>query len=140
MNSRTKARKERLERVRERYLKKIKEEEIAKEMNLSLSTVRGYISEMGLKKRDWNAIREKIIEMYNSGRNFEDIEEETGVCRDTIRKTLKKSGLLSSGRFYAVENNLIDENTIFADNRVKIEKIVIYGKRYQDVTQVLVPR
>jgi len=138
--SRTKARKERLERVRERYLKKIKEEDIAKEMNLSLSTVRGYISEMGLKKRDWNAIREKIIEMYNSGRNFEDIEEETGVCRDTIRKTLKKSGLLSSGRFYAVENNLIDENTIFADNRVKIEKIVIYGKRYQDVTQVLVPR
>ncbi|MBE5852277.1 MAG: hypothetical protein E7299_04895 [Lachnospiraceae bacterium] len=138
--SRTKARKERLERVRERYLKKIKEEDIAKEMNLSLSTVRGYISEMGLKKRDWNAIREKIIEMYNSGRNFEDIEEETGVCRDTIRKTLKKSGLLSSGRFYAVENNLIDENTVFADNRVKIEKIVIYGKRYQDVTQVLVPR
>ena len=138
--SRTKARKERLERVRERYLKKIKEEDIAKEMNLSLSTVRGYISEMGLKKRDWNAIREKIIEMYNSGRNFEDIEEETGVCRDTIRKTLKKSGLLSSGRFYAVENNLIDENTIFADNRVKIEKVVIYGKRYQDVTQVLVPR
>ena len=138
--SRTKARKERLERVRERYLKKIKEEDIAKEMNLSLSTVRGYISEMGLKKRDWNAIREKIIEMYNSGRNFDDIGKETGVCRDTIRKTLKKSGLLSSGRFYAVENNLIDENTVFADNRVKIEKIVIYGKRYQDVTQVLVPR
>ena len=137
---RTKARKERLERVREMYSRKIKEEEIAKEMNLSLSTVRGYISEMGLKKRDWNAIREKIIEMYNSGRNFKDIEEETGVCRDTIRKILKKSGLLSSGRFYVGENNLIDENTVFADNRVKIEKIVIYGKRYQDVTQVLVPR
>lgn len=129
-----------MERVREMYLKKIKEEDIAKEIKLSLSTVRGYISELGLKKRDWNMLRKKIIEMYNSGDNFECIEKETGMCRETIRKILKKNGLLSGGRFYAVESNLIDENTVFADNRVEIVKIVIDGKVYQDVTPLWLPR
>ena len=138
--NRTKARKERMERVREMYLKKIKEEDIAKEMNLSLSTVRGYISELGLKKRDWNRLRKKIIEMYNSGDNFECIEKETGVCRHTIRKILKKNGLLSGGRLYVVESNLINENTLFADNRVELTKIVIDGKVYQDVTPLWLPR
>ena len=138
--SRTIERERRKEQVRKMYSKKIAEVDIAKKMNLSLSTVRSYITEMGLKRKNWEAIRRKSVEMYLAGTELREIAKELDVSKAYISALIRKSGVPVRRRFYVVEENLINENTVFADNRVELTKIVIDGTVWQDVTPLWLPR
>ena len=137
--NKTEKRKERMERVRQMFLQKVSEEDMAKELKVSLSTIRSYISELGLKRRDRVVLSKKIIEMYSAGREMSEIVQVLEVSKPYINKVIRRHGLQTRRKF-AVEKNLIDENTVFADNRVRIVTVIVGGKKYQDVTPLLVPR
>lgn len=128
--NRTEERNERMKQVRKMYEEKIPEKDIAKAVNMSVSTVRGYIAEMGLKRRDWEEIRKNVVEMYSSGIGFEKIEKELGVSRHYICSVIKKSGISKRRVMYIGNHSLIDENTVFADNRVVLEQYVEKGKPF----------
>lgn len=129
-------RKKRLQQARELYEQGYSVEGMAREMNVTVSTVYGYISELGLKKKKYQDTQKKVIDMYMEGRKVSEISGTLGVSVSFIHKEIKAAGLKPRKEFVVSEENLINENTVFADDRVKIEILVINGKRYQDVTQV----
>lgn len=129
-------RKKRLQQARELYEQGYSVEGMAREMNVTVSTVYGYIAELGLKKKKYQDTQKKVIDMYMEGRKVSEISGTLGVSVSFIHKEIKAAGLKPRKEFVVSEENLINENTVFADDRVKIEILVINGKRYQDVTQV----
>lgn len=132
-------RKKRLQQARELYEQGYSVEGMAREMNVTVSTVYGYIAELGLKKKKYQDTQKKVIDMYTEGKKVSEISETLGVSVSFIHKEIKKAGLKPRKEFVTFvtsESSLINEKTIFADNSVKIESLVINGKRYQDVTQI----
>lgn len=129
-------RKKRLQQALELYEQGYSVEEIAKEINVTVSTVYGYIAELGLKKKKYQDAQKKVVDMYVEGKKVGEISETLGVSVSFIHKEIKAAGLKPRKEFVVSETNLINENTVFADDRVKIEILVINGKRYQDITQI----
>ena len=133
--------KERMEQVKEMYLQNMTVTEIAKELGCALSTVSGYVAELGIKRgtttEDRLKLEKEILRLYREGLNSPQIANEVGCSQSWAIKILRKHGIWQNR---TKEENLIDENTKYADNRVVLEKITINGKKYTDITPVFSPR
>lgn len=129
-------RKKRLQRVLELHKQNASVEEMAKDLGVTTNAVYSYIAELGLKKKKYHEAQKKVLEMYLAGEKISVISEKLNVSAGFIHKEIKAAGLKPRKKFVVSETNLINENTMFADNEVKIEILIINGKRYQDVTQV----
>lgn len=127
---------ERQEKVREMFLQNVPTSEMAKEFGVSVKTIRRDIQELGIRQ-DRSFIDRQIIKMHLEGMNSVEIGFEVDLSPSYVSKILKKYGY---GREARTEDNLIDENTKYADNTVVLEKITIDGKKYTDITPVLAPR
>ena len=130
-------RRKRMELVRRLYTEKMPEEDIAKSVNLSLNTVKCYITEMGLKKRDRESISKKVIEMYLEGTPVMKIASELEVSRSYIRSVIKKNGIKSRRMMYVEKDCLIDENTVYADNNKILEKVILEEKKRSEDGRLL---
>lgn len=129
-------RKKRLQRVLKLHEQNASVEEMAKDLGVTTNAVYSYIAELGLKKKKYHEAQKKVLDMYLAGEKISIISEKLNVSAGFIHKEIKAAGLKPRKKFVVSETNLINENTMFADNEVKIEILIINGKRYQDVTQV----
>ena len=79
-----------------------------------------------------------IKEMYESGSEVIDIVCELGISRDSIYRALSQMGVkmrLSTRRKYE------DETLVYAVNQpIVLEKVIIDGKRYIDITPLFSPK
>lgn len=130
---------ERKERIKQMLLKNIRTKDMAAELGVSESTVSICVKEIMSKDTGNKYLHARIREMYASGKTISEISFVLDISKAYVNAVVKKSGLKKQN--YSVERkDLIDENTVFADNRVKLEKLVVSGKRYVDITPVFAPR
>ena len=126
----------RLQRVLELHEQNASVEEMAEDLGVTTNAVYSYIAELGLKKKKYYEAQKKVLELYLAGEKISEISKSLDVSVGFIHKEIKAAGLKPRREFVVIEPDLINENTVFADNEVKIEILVVNGKRYQDVTQI----
>lgn len=126
----------RQKQVREMFMQNVSTAEIAKKLGVSYNTIKRDIQELDLRK-DRTFIDGQIIRLHIEGYNHMEIGFEVDLSPSYVGKILKKYGY---GREARTEDNLVDENTKYADNSVVLEKVTIDGKQYTDITQMLAPR
>lgn len=92
---------------------------------------------MGKKKERGSVKRfyPKIQTMHEQGMSAQEIGDALNLGRKTIHNVISSLGL-------SQKRNLIDESTlVFADNKPPVlEKVVIDGKLYTDITPIFAPR
>jgi orotate phosphoribosyltransferase-like protein len=89
---------------------------------------------MGRSREAINEQCQKVKELYCKGYTAKEIAQAIGVSTPTVYNSFTIMGM-------SLRRSLIDENKIvYADNRVILEKIVINGKRYIDITPLFAPR
>ena len=90
---------------------------------------------MGITVKERKERREKIKEMYEKGMNLFDIAESFGVSVLTVTNDLSLAGIR-----VRKERAMNESNLVYADNSVELEKVVIDGKTYTDITPIFAPR
>ena len=130
-------RQERLNHVKDMFFKNIRTKDIAKKLNVSDATISNDIRHLGLKGSTYLNIR--IKEMYSNGKTIAQISFELDVSKTYVSAVVKNQGFKKQ-HYVAGKKNLIDENTVFTNDSVKLEKLVVGGKRYWDITPVFAPR
>lgn len=130
-------RQERLNHVKDMFFKNIRTKDIAKKLNVSDATISNDIRHLGLKGSTYLNIR--IKEMYSDGKTIAQISFELDVSKTYVSAVVKNQGFKKQ-HYVAGKKNLIDENTVFTNDSVKLEKLVVGGKRYWDITPVFAPR
>ncbi len=75
---------------------------------------------------------EKYKKMFEEGYMIKEIAAAFGTNRSNVLNTFSLMG-------YSTKRPVV-ENLVYADNSVKLEKVVIDGKRYTDVTPIFSPR
>ena len=130
-------RQERLNHVKDMFFKNIRTKDIAKKLNVSDATISNDIRHLGLKGSAYLNIR--IKEMYSNGKTIAQISFELDVSKTYVSAVVKNQGFKKQ-HYVAGKKNLIDENTVFTNDSVKLEKLVVGGKRYWDITPVFAPR
>lgn len=124
--------------IRELYEAGSSIEAIAEVVGNKPSTVNQLLSRSGLKRvRRMEDDVEKIIELRKNGCTLKEISDKTGYTLTGLSIFLRKIGLGKNNNvaMEAIEPELIDENTVFAEHRKHIFRCVINGKRYIDVTE-----
>ena len=121
---------ERIKKAQQMYLQGISMEEIANELDLKVSTIRTYVGKMKLKKTKWEEIRNEIAIMYSLGEKISEIEKKFGVTKQYISKVIKRKGIKTRRNYirYEEDNNLVNENIKFAEEKAICEKVIIKGK------------
>lgn len=130
--------KERLKIVEEMYLNNMGVTEIAMELGCAVSTISSHVRELGIRREEKD-YEEEILKMLQEGKTNVEIGRVLGICPTRVTKVRKKYGMERSA-FIVYEEDLIDENTKYADNSIVLEKVTIDGKQYTDITQLLSPR
>ena len=130
----------RRERVREMFAQKKSEKEMAEVLGVSVSTIYADIKKLGLRNKSSAQLHREILKLYSSGKTLMEISFLLDVSKRYISAVVRKNGMSTHRNFAVVEKNLIDENTVFADNRIRLEKLMVDGKKYLDITQALSPR
>lgn len=74
----------------------------------------------------------KMKKMWEEGCTLTEIAKSNCTSISNVKDTFAIMG-------YSRKRQVI-ENLVYADNRVKLEKVVIDGKRYTDVTPIFSPR
>ena len=91
-----------------------------------------------MKKNELKPIYGIIKKMYEEGSEVKEIVESLDISRDSIYRALAKMNIkmrLSTRRKYE------DEVLVYAENKPPVlEKIIIDGKRYTDITPLFAPR
>lgn len=90
---------------------------------------------MGKTKKELEERRTRIKKLYESGLNVYQIADTVGVALSTVYNSLSIMGITLQKAAGRDESNLV-----YADNTVVLKKVVIYGKRYIDVTPIFAPR
>lgn len=80
----------------------------------------------------------KIKEMYENGTPINNIKTELNITGCTLYRALFAMGI--SCRHLRGDAKLEAAGLTYADNKVVLEKVIIDGKSYVDVTPVLIPR
>lgn len=123
----------------------MKIDEIAEEMHCGRSTVDRAIALYGsthghISKREIFADhKEEAVELFNRGKTYQEIADETGLSVSAIRQNFVKMGL-SRRRRRKTEKTVPEHEEPeiiplqYADNTRKAEEIVIRGKTYTDVS------
>ena len=132
--------KERLKIVKEMYLNNMTVTEIARELGCGVSTISSYVKELGIRREDKD-YEEEILKLLEEGKNNKQIIKELGICSKRIAKVRRKYGI-GARKSFIQEEDLIDENTKYAEDysNVKLEKIIINGKVYEDITPIFSPK
>ena len=134
--------KERLEQVREMYSQNMRVTEIAKALGCGSSTVSGYIAELGIRRdtTDRTEFENEIIRLHEEGLNGPQIGNKVGLSQSSVNKILRKHGL---GRHRVNAKDIMENlNLKYAKDysNVVLEKIMIDGKWYTDITPIFSPR
>lgn len=74
----------------------------------------------------------KYKELFEQGYLVREIAFECNTNESNVYNTFTIMG-------YTIKKPVV-ENLVYADNRVKLEKVVINGKRYTDITPIFSPR
>lgn len=138
--SRRKDQGERLRTVREMYEAGSSLEAIAEVIGCKPKTVNQMLSKAGVERvRRTEKYRDEIFRLRNAGKSLDYIAKETGFTKETISKFLNKNGM---GIYKTVKDrmagntNLIDENTVFAEEvKETVERFLIGGKWYVTVPE-----
>lgn len=88
-----------------------------------------------VSKKELEERRMRIKKLYESGLNVYQIADTVGVALSTVYNSLSIMGITLQKAMGRDESNLV-----YADNKVVLEKVVIYGKRYTDITPLFAPR
>lgn len=134
--------KERLEQVREMYSQNMRVTEIAKALGCGSSTVSGYIAELGIRRDNTykTKVEDEIIRLHKEGLNGQQIANEIGCSQSWANKILRKCGF---GRYRAKTEDIMENlNLKYTKDysNVVLEKIMIDGKWYTDITPIFSPR
>ena len=135
-----KIKEERLERVRQMFAQKKSEKEMAEVLGVAPSTIYGYIKELGLKNRNSEQLHRDILKLYSQGKTLTEISFQLDVSKRYVSTVVKKNGVNTHRHFAVTEKDLIDENTVFADNKITLQKVMVGNKKYLDITPVFSPR
>lgn len=129
---------ERMKMVGELYKKNKSMVEIAEMLDICVATVSNYISVLGYKERRAETTAAKIIKLHCEGYTYTQIAYELHVSVSYVMQVLRENGM---SRHYAkYEDNLINENTVFAKKKeMKLEKEIIDGKSYTVINPLLFP-
>ena len=133
---------QRLEKIRIMYEEGVSVSQMANELGCAISTASEYLKELGIKQEKTAKLTEQIKRKYKAGKKLKHISDELNVSETFVRSTLKKLGIHKKV-FLCSEENLINENTIFAEDRfadILLEKVMIDGKMYEDITPIFSPR
>ena len=91
---------------------------------------------MWRSKKEVEKRRAEIKELYEKGLDVYEIVEAMGVSISTVYNGLSIAGITLPKAAERDESNLI-----YADNSIpELEKVIIDGKRYTDVTPIFAPR
>lgn len=137
-----KTKQERIEKVKQMYLQGMSVKDMAKELGCAISTTSEYLKLSGVKRNRAAEALPIVVEMASEGATIAQIKNETGMSTTFISAVLKKYGL-NKRIFFCSEPDLIDENTVFAEDvlkNFKPEKEIIYGKRYENMNPLIIPR
>lgn len=134
--------KERLEQVREMYSQNMRVTEIAKALGCGSSTVSGYIAELGIRRDDTakTEVVNEIIRLHEEGLNGTQIGNKVGRSPSSVNKILRKYGF---GRYRAKTEDIMESlNISYAKDtsNIVLEKMMIGGKWYTDITPIFSPR
>lgn len=134
--------KERLEQVREMYSQNMRVTEIAKALGCGSSTVSGYIAELGIRRDDTakTEVVNEIIRLHEEGLNGPQIANRVGRSPSSVNKILRKYGF---GRHRAKTEDIMESlNISYAKDtsNIVLEKMMIGGKWYTDITPIFSPR
>lgn len=80
----------------------------------------------------------KIKEMYENGESISEIAKTLKICNSSIYNALSNMGIPKRTNRGGVVRK--EEELVYADNRVTIEKIIVNGKHYEDITSLFSPR
>ena len=75
---------------------------------------------------------EKYKKLFEKGYIVKEIAEAFNTNQANVYNTFSMMG-------YTIKKPVV-ENLVYADNSVKLEKVVIDGKRYTDITPIFSPR
>ena len=130
--------KERLKIVKEMYLSNKGVNQIARELGCTVSTISSDVRELGIRreKKDYEDV---ILKMLKEGKHNHEIGRELRIDPSRVTKVRRKYGM-ARNCYVVQEEDLIDENTKYANNSIVLEKVTIGGKQYTDITQMLSPR
>ena len=113
-------------------------EEIAEATGYKMSTLETYLSALGLKTPDrMKNHLEEMGRMWEEGKSLEYISKKTGFRVGSISKVLRDNGY-ERRKGYDMdmgEPDLIDDNTVFANDKKEYSVCMVNGKRYIDITQ-----
>lgn len=91
---------------------------------------------MGVSKKELEERRMKARELYEKGLNVYDIAKTMGVAISTVYNSLSLAGITLQK-----ERGIDESKLYYADNRPQIlERLIIDGKRYVDITPIFSPR
>lgn len=115
--------------------------EIAKLTGKSIGTINGLFSKYKIPQRKRTLPQDTIntiCRMKKAGSSAKEISEKTGCGLSTVEKYIKAAGLVMDKR--KKDEPEQEFPTIFVHPREpKIEKVVIDGKRYLDITDLYIP-
>ena len=90
---------------------------------------------MGKSKKELEERRMKVKELYENGLDVYEIAEALGVAVSTVYNSLSIAGITLRKAMGRDESKLV-----YANNKVVLQKVVINGKRYTDITPIFAPR
>lgn len=116
-------------------------EEIAEATGYKASSVNVMLSRGGVSRaRKIDPFMPTIIAMRKNGVSVKEIAEEVGFNASYVSHVLCKEGYRKVNKDRTVsEATLNKRKLVYADNTIKIPKLVEGGKRYWDVTACIVP-
>ena len=111
-------------------------EEIAEATGYKASSVNVMLNRGGVSRaRKIDPFMPTIIEMRKNGVSVKEIAEEVGFNASYVSHVLCKEGYRKVEKNRAPVELFIDEGKlVYADNTVKIPRIMVGGKKYLDVT------
>ena len=109
--------------------------EIAEEVMCAESSINNYLRLGGIRQAR-NAMNDlpQIIELYEQGFTVKEIGQQVGYEKTAIANALNKAGY--DVRKLNEPDLLTDSSLIFATRKPKTYKLVIDGKRYEDITEL----
>lgn len=116
-------------------------EEIAKETGYKVGSVKVMLNKSGVKRaKTIDPFMPTIIEMHKNGITVKEIAKKVGFNASYVSHVLCKNGYRKINKDRTVsEVTMNKRKLVYADNTIKIPKLVEGGKRYWDVTACIVP-
>lgn len=134
------------ELIRKMYLAGSSRKEIAEAAGYKVQTVSVYLSDMGLLHRqDADRRLQQILKLHDAGKSLKEISAEVGLSMGRVSTVLCKNGRRRvtdyglRGR-EPVEDSLISEDTIYADDTIRTYPCHYQEKNWIDMTEMLARR